>query len=90
MGHKRWLQLGVALIVAGVLIVGCGTSAVYSDLSAAWARGSLDERATMQAAEGVRLWRSVGGFAAGIGVIAVAMSLCFRWLVKPVNPPDAP
>lgn len=90
MGHKRWLQVGVALIVVGILIVGCGTSAAYSDLYAAWARASLNQEAHMQAVHSVRLWRSVGGFAAGIGVTAVAISLYFRWLVKPVKPPDAP
>jgi len=91
MGHKRWLQFGVAYIVAGVLIVHFGTSAAYSALSAAWASGSLNQESLTQAVQHVQLWRCVGGFTAGIGVIAVAAALCFRWFVKhPAPNPDAP
>lgn len=93
MGCKRWLQLGSALILAGVLIVAFGKAEAYSDLSASWARDPTNriEGALLQAVQRVQLWTSVGGFTVGIGVIVVTTSLCSRWFVKPPAPnPDAP
>lgn len=90
MGRKRWLQLGSALIVAGVLIVVFGKDAAYSDLAVSLARDPTNQVAPLQAVQRVQLWTSVGGFTAGIGLIVVTTSHCSRWFVKTTAPtPDA-